>query len=173
MKKLLATILFAAALLTACDKIEQPAANIAAGDSVPAFTATFSDGTVLDSRSLASGDGRSLVVFFNTGCSDCTAFLPVLQRLYDKWGKAVGFWPISRQQGDKQIKKFWDDNDLTMPYSAQKDKKIYNMFAGEGIPRIYDIYGGKVQKVFTDADDLSFEALDKYLSDTSLVIDVE
>lgn len=144
-------ILYVAALLSlhSCNKpFGEQADIIREGDPVPEFSVLLNDGSAVTSNDL--GRGETYLVFFNTSCPDCRRELPELQKQYDNYGNSVRFLLISREEAAPDIERFWQDNNLTMPYSAQNDRKIYNLFAKEYIPRLYCIKDGIVEKVFCE-----------------------
>ena len=119
------------------------------GQMLPDFSVTMSDGTEVTGDMLRGG--VSVVVFFHTSCPDCQQLLPELQRLYEEYSERVYFVLISREEGDALIAQFWAQHNLTMPYSAQSDRAIYNLFAESLIPRVYiSDNGGVVRHIFTD-----------------------
>lgn len=123
---------------TGCVKDEPDAWSLGPGDSVPDFTVTLHDGSSWSSTSMR---GRGAVlVFFNTGCADCRRELPQVQAAYEECaakGMPVDFICIAREQTAADISGWWDSHGLTMPYSPQLDRALYNLFAAVGIPRIY------------------------------------
>lgn len=44
---------------------------------------------------------------------------------------------ISREEDSLSVTKFWNAHNLSMPFSAQTDRKIFSLFASAGIPRVY------------------------------------
>ena len=46
---------------------------------------------------------------------------------------------IAREEDAADIAAWWSDNGLSLPWSAQPDRRVYNMFANTGIPRIFII----------------------------------
>lgn len=132
-------VLIAAAGLASCieEEDEGPEWSVGVGDTVPRFSVSVSDG-----RTVSTGDlegKRSLIAFFNTTCPDCRRELPVLQQAYDcvKTRKDVEFLCIARSEDATPIASYWAEAGLTMPYSPQPDRRIYDKFASTGIPRIY------------------------------------
>ena len=107
------------------------------GDSLPSFSATLTDGTVVSNTSLAGKVG--VIVFFNTDCSDCRQELPVIQQLYDRVSQNpdVVVAPIARAESQDKIQQYWNDNGLSMPFSPQDNKDVYLLFAPSVIPRIF------------------------------------
>lgn len=110
--------------------------RVAVGDRLPAFTVTLSDGTRYDSTE----PGESVIVFFNTSCTDCQRELPRLDTQY-KAGEFAGqrLVCISRAEEEGSVAAYWRANGLTLPYSAQPDRRIFDLFASAGIPRIYTV----------------------------------
>ena len=88
--------------------------------------------------------------------------LPVLQQLYEQYGQRVDFVCIGREETDTAVAAFWQKNHLTMPWTAQKDRKVYNLFAQTYIPRVYLADKiGLIQAMFVEKVDR--EELDKVL----------
>ena len=170
--KRIALSLIALAAIVACDKISTTPLD--AGDSVPAFTVTMSDGTKMN-QDTPDGKAGTLLFFFNTSDGKCQDELPVIQKVYDALGKTVAVCPVSVAEKDSNVKAYWDAKGLTMPYSAQKDKKVYNLFAAEGLPRIYICKEGKIMATFTETRLPSYEELSKELAEqlNFLIIEVE
>lgn len=139
MKHFIAFLIIALVTLSSClGKVEQVTSGndiVQLGQKLPLFTITLDDGTTLNTAQL---QGRpSVIIFFNTLCGDCRRELPIVQRAYESYGQKVQFICISRAQADDEVRSFWKDNGLTIPYSAQADKRVYELFATSTIPRIY------------------------------------
>ena len=100
-------------------------------------------------------------MFFHTGCPDCQQALPRMQRLYDTYHRqGVQFALISREEGASTIEDYWQTNGFTMPYSAQEDRTIYELFAKSRVPRVYiSDNGGRVRAIFTDDPVPTYEEL--------------
>lgn len=110
---------------------------IQVGDRLPYFSLQMSDGTQLSTSDL---EGKvSIIMFFTTECSDCRKELPVVQRVYDSYRKdsTVQFVCISREQSIEVVQEYWDRQNLTLPFSPQEDRAIYELFASNLVPRIY------------------------------------
>ena len=133
--------------------------DLQVGDNVPNFTVLLSDGTAVSSSEM--NDGVALIMFFHTGCKDCQNTLPEVQKIYDEYAsKGVRFALVSRSESESSIISFWDANGLTMPYSAQKDRSVYELFAKEGIPRVYICEkGGIIRYIHTDNPVPSYDDL--------------
>ncbi len=132
-------IIFAAALtlLTACLRDDPDAGNLLRiGQPLPPFVVQLDDGTTYDSR-LRDGRGAT-IVFFATWCADCQRELPRIDSLY-RAGHYRGqhLVCISRAEPHAAVSAFWQEHHLVLPYSAQDDRSVYDLFARQGIPRIY------------------------------------
>lgn len=129
------------------------------GDTLPAFNVKMADGTTVTDASLKGG--VSVLMFFHTSCPDCQKALPVVQKIYDEYQlKGVKFTLISRECGRDEIEAYWKENSLNLPYSAQDDRNIYNLFAASRIPRIYiSDKKGTVRYIFTDDPVASYDDL--------------
>ena len=133
MRKLL--YLAFAILLSACTE-EDEGWSLKAGDPVPQFKVTMNDGSVVTTESLRGH--TSVIVFFNTTCSDCRQELPIIQRAYEEHPD-IQFVCIAREQDAADIAEYWAAHNLTLPYAAQTDRYVYNKFASATIPRVYVI----------------------------------
>ena len=101
-----------------------------------------------------------MIVFFHTGCPDCRKELPVLQKIYTDYSRRIRMVCISREESSAEIVRYWDENHLTLPYSAQENRTVYYQFAKSGIPRVYVIDKELViRSVFTDNPLASYEDL--------------
>lgn len=132
-------------LLTGCveDKDDKEF-SLEAGSRVPDFSVTLIDGEIFSTDNIAnSGISNLLILFFNTDCQDCQQELPEIQTLYD-WilneenlAGNTRLICIAREEGADDIRSFWETHNLTMPVSPQSDRRVYNLFANVGIPRLY------------------------------------
>lgn len=142
------------------DNINIPEEKIDINDLLPFFKVDMSDGSIITSESFKNKVG--VLFFFHTDCNDCKRTLPHIQRTFELYGNNDNliFVGISREESDQEISKYWADNNYTIPYSAQEDRKVYELFAKQGIPRIYiidqDCY---VRFSFDDNDILDCNAL--------------
>jgi len=131
--------------------------ELAVGDKIPSFSITLNTGENISDKELAGQ--LSLIVFFNTGCKDCQKELPVIQRFYEAFPKHPLIC-ISRAEKASSIATYWKDNNFTLPYSAQEDHTIYELFAQQGIPRIYIVSPeGIILHIFTDNPLADFETI--------------
>lgn len=151
------TILAFLAFLSACITEEPTGRELAVGDPLPSFSVMMNNGESMSNGHLK---GKvSMIVFFNTTCPDCRKELPVLQRFHENHPQ-VPLICISREEIAAPIASYWEQESFTMPYSAQEDRTVYQLFAKQGIPRIY-IVGpdGIIRKIFTDQPLPTYEEL--------------
>lgn len=104
-------------------------------DKLPEFAVILNDGTTLSTSSLTGKP--SVVIFFRTTCPDCQKELPIIQTLYETYTSDVNFICISRAEGNDSVSTYWKEHGLTLPYSSQEDRTVYNLFATQTIPRVY------------------------------------
>lgn len=125
-------------LMSGCIKDELPEEHsLQPGDRVPAFSVTMSDGSTFRSSELQGK--RGMIVFFNTECPDCRRELPKVQQAYDRVKDDPDYKVIciAREEEKEEIAAYWSENGLTLPYSPQSDRSVYNLFATVSIPRVY------------------------------------
>ena len=125
-------------LMSGCIKDELPEEHsLQLGDRVPAFSVTTSAGATSHSSELQGK--RGMIVFFNTECPDCRRELPKVQQAYDRVKDDPDYKVIciAREEGEAEIAAYWRENGLTLPYSPQSDRAVYNLFATVSIPRVY------------------------------------
>ena len=128
-------------------------APLGPGDTIPAFSVRVCDGSILSEKDFSKGD--ALVAFFNTACPDCQKDLPVLQEFYEEYGDSVAMLLIAREETEESISHYWRQNNLSMPFAAQEDRSVFNLFCNSGIPKIYILSEGVIQAVLDE---------DKYIS---------
>ena len=151
------SIIAALAVLTGCIKERQTGADLKVGDVLPDFEVVMNDGTTVTDETLK--ESVSIVMFFHTSCPDCQQVLPEMQRIYDEYTpKGVQIALVSREDSKQSVGTFWKEKGLKMPYSAQNDRKVYEKFAYERIPRVYICgKGGIIRYIFTDDPNPSYE----------------
>lgn len=142
-----------------CIKDKPWGADLKVGDALPDFEVVMNDGSLVSDEELKGG--VSVILFFHTGCPDCQKTLPVVQRIYDEYaGKEVRFAVISRAEGKGVIVSYWKENALKMPFSAQNDREVYELFASERIPRVYvNDKDGTIRYIHTDDPVPSYDDL--------------
>lgn len=143
---------------------EPVGADLQVGSSLPAFEVELNDGSSVSARSLRGK--AAVIVFFNTGCPDCQAELSVVNKFYENFkdDPKVEIFAVAREEEPEPIETYWRENHLSIPWSAQPDRKIYNLFATSRIPRIYFAdTEGMITAVFTDINMPDYEQLEQAL----------
>ena len=137
-------------VISPTDPPKEDIIEIKVGDNLPSFQVTMNNGDVISNETLQGN--ISVIVFFHTSCPDCQEILPIIQQLYDEYqSKEVQFVLISRECDAEEIQTYWDSKGLSLPYSAQEDRTIFNLFASTRIPRIYIAdKDSMVRYIFTD-----------------------
>ena len=158
MKNTITAILISLLASVSCIKdYPDPEFELKQGDRIPEFSITMSDGTAMTSEQLSHG--QAIIMFFHTGCPDCQNTLPSVQKIYDEYKDRVSFALISREQSEEEIKDYWQEKEYTLPFSAQKDRKIYNLFATSRVPRVYICNEGVITRIYTDDPTARYEDL--------------
>ena len=157
--RLIVAVLCAVLCASGCINEKLEGADLKVGDRLPDFSVVMDDGTTVSDEILKGN--ISCVVFFHTSCPDCQKTLPVVQEIYNEYASEnIIFTLISREQTADEIDVFWKEKSLNMPYSAQSDRKVYNLFAQTRIPRIYMIdKDGIIRYIFTDDPIPSYDDL--------------
>ena len=158
MKKVI-TVLAFICMLSGCILEKITDKEVKLGASLPEFEVTMNDGTVVNTESLKGN--VSVVMFFHVLCTDCQQALPRVQRIYDEYAPTgLNIVLISRECADEEVGAYWGDNRLDIPYSAQNDRTVYELFASSRIPRIYiSDEKGTVRYIFTDDPVASYDDL--------------
>ena len=125
-----------ATILVSCikDDVADSSSLISEGDHLPKFTIIMNDGIFLSTGELAGAP--SVIMLFTTKCPDCRRELPVMEQLH-RLRPELRIVCIAREENAYEIADYWRENGLTLSYSPQPDRKIYNLFATETVPRTY------------------------------------
>jgi peroxiredoxin len=109
------------------------------GDRLPFFSVDVVGGSDRYTFSSDALTGSTVIVFFNTSCSDCQRELPELNDYYLRHRQELGFRmvAIAREESEESIATYWKQHNLSIPYSPQTDRRVYNLFATQYIPRAY------------------------------------
>lgn len=157
--RLLVAVLISSLFVSCINDDEIVERECAIGDRLPDFSVTMSDGTSVSGASLR--ETASLILFFHTSCPDCQQVLPIIQRIYNEYASAeIQFAFISREEDATTIATYWESQNFTMPYSAQANRNIYELFATSRIPRVYiSDSEGIIRYIFTDNPVPTYEEL--------------
>ena len=131
--------------------------DLGIGDKIPQFSVFMNNGEKISSEDLIGN--VSLIVFFNTSCNDCRKELPVIQCFHESYPQ-YPLLCISREEGEESVAKYWERFSFTMPYSAQDNRTIYQLFAQKVIPRVYVVdKEGFIRYVFMDSPLATYDDL--------------
>ncbi len=139
---------------------------VGVGDQLPQFSVQMNDGSTISTNDLLGAP--SLIVFFDTTCPDCQQAMPRVDSLYLEYGIGAGgkssgqvhFVCISRAQGEEIVAAYWEESGFSMPYSAQEDRTVYNLFATMTVPRVYISDSQTiVRSIYTDSPLPEYEDL--------------
>ena len=164
----LLSIVIAGLLGVSCvvEKTDNPG-DVKVGDPLPAFSVTVRDGGAESTLTTSSLKGAvSVITLFSVTCPDCRATMPEIQKAYDVFApQGVKFVNISRAEDWDRVEALWTEFGLTMPYSAQEDRKVYELFAKSVVPRVYlSDQEGIVQYIHTDSPNPDFSTLQRELN---------
>lgn len=149
------------AAVSSCVNDDEPENHgVLPGDPVPQFSVVTDAGETVSASSLRGKVGA--IEFFNTTCPDCRRSFPVLQDLCERFADdpRVVVLAIARDEARESIEAYWKANSLSIPFSPQPDRKVYELFASTGIPRIFIISpDGTVAAAFGPEDQPTSSAL--------------
>lgn len=146
-------------LFVGCSSIEDGdvvTERVNVGDHVPLFSVEMVKDGERSTFSTSYLTGETVIVFFSVSCPDCQRDLPKLNQYYLRHKDDEGFQmiAISRAEGEESVAPFWKEYGLQIPYSAQTDRRIYELFASSIVPRIYFVSAqGVVTRVFIERFD--------------------
>lgn len=102
---------------------------------------------------IATDDADAQVIvldFWATWCAPCVAALPELQEVYD-WAKdnnkPVAFYAVNQGETTGEVKRFWQDQSLTIPVLMDENFTAAQAYQVNGIPHTVIIANGKIQQV--------------------------
>lgn len=133
---------------------------------VPEFTFEKTMEKKLD---IAELKGKTVMItFFATWCGPCRKELPHIQSdIYDKFKNNKNFelLIIGREHNWDEVNKFRKENEFSMPFYPDVERKIYSKFATQFIPRNFVISPeGNVIFSSIGFEEKDFEALKKLLT---------
>jgi len=130
--------------LSAAEQTEFESTLTKVGQQVPEFGWTTLDGQKFDIKDLR---GKVVLVnFFATWCGPCLEEMPHLQKDVSQKIKDKNFVMVAvgREHSETELKDFRKKREFTIPIAADPERKIYNRFATQYIPRNYVIADGKI-----------------------------
>lgn len=109
--------------------------SLAVGEQLPAFRVWLSDGSEVSDQSLRGKPG--VIVFFTTTCPDCRRAMPGIEEVYRVWKTQAQFVCIGREETAGKVSAYWQEQGYTIPWSAQEDRTVYELFASRYVPRVF------------------------------------
>lgn len=139
MKQSIILFFYFLALLSCIKEDSEVDSTLQPGDKIPAFTIKTEDGAVFNSGELQNK--ISVIIFFNTNCSDCRREFPDIETFYRsiKENALFNFVAISRDQTEEEVNAFFSLNEISIPFFPDPERKVYSLFARSVIPRVYVI----------------------------------
>ena len=164
-KLLLLLILMCLAVSAAKSQEEEDSDKVKTGDSMPAFTIVSDDGTTISSE-VFSGK-VVLITMFATWCPACQLELAEVEK--SLWPKYKGMKDftllvIGREHSDAELVEYNQTKRFTFPLYPDKDRKIFDLFAVQLIPRTYLINReGKIIYQMTGYNPAEFNQLERMI----------
>lgn len=107
------------------------------GEKAPAFSCRTIDGKTFD---MAKLQGKVIMInFFATWCPPCNQELPVLQNnIWNRYKTNADFvlLVVGREHNETEVGDFAGIKNFSMPFVADPERKIYDLYASKYIPRI-------------------------------------
>ena len=117
---------------------EEDSDIIKTGDAMPAFTIVSDAGTTISSAEF--GGKVLLITLFATWCPSCQLKLAEIEKtLWPKYKGAKDFvlLVIGREHTDAELAEYNKVKGFTFPLYPDQDRKIFDSFALQYIPRTY------------------------------------
>ena len=91
-------------------------------------------------------------MFFTTACGDSRRELTKMEEFYRiiEGDDEFEILCISRAEGEKEVKDYWEKNGFTIPVAAVADRSIYNKFAQSGVPRLYITQDCEIKEIYSE-----------------------
>ncbi|KXT80552.1 TlpA family protein disulfide reductase [Streptococcus oralis] len=109
------------------------------GQQLPEFKMTTREGGVIASSELY--DKPMLVVEWASWCPDCQKQLPIVQKMYEKYGGQVHFVLLNMSDPDRETKENADryikEKGYTFPYYYDIDQSAADTLQVQTIPSMY------------------------------------
>jgi peroxiredoxin len=127
------------------------------GNLAPAFVGTAITG---ESFALEQLKGKVVVLsLFATWCGPCNAELPHVEK--ELWqafrGRGLVVLAVAREEGPDKLRPFAAKLGLTFPLLPDPERKIFNLFATNYIPRLYVIGAdGRIKFQSVGFDEVEF-----------------
>ncbi|MDR0794723.1 MAG: TlpA family protein disulfide reductase [Tannerella sp.] len=156
-------ILFSFAVASREQEVDSDKVKV--GDIMPAFTIVSDNGSTISS---SIHKGKVLVVtMFATWCPPCQLKLAEMEKsLWPRFKEAKDFslLVIGREHTDAELVDYNKTKGFTFPLYPDKDRKIFDLFAVQLIPRTYLINKeGKIIYMTTGYNEEEFRQLERMI----------
>ncbi len=147
-----------------------PVVRLQAGQKLPLFKATTTDGKLVQ----VPGDYKGKLVlldFWATWCGPCVREIPYLVNTYRKYhaaGLEMLSVSIDKDKAGELVARFTKANHMTWPqiYDGQyRDGVLFRTFCSEGIPAAF-LIDGDTGLILASGNDLRGDALDRTIART-------
>lgn len=142
------------------DSDDAATTRVEVGDEAPDFTVAMVGG---DSLRLSSLRGKVVLLnFWATWCPPCREELShVQEQILDRFaGQEFVFLPVSRGEKPAEVEAFRKQTGYTFPMGLDPEKKVYDLYATNYIPRNFLIdREGRIVKISIGYDEEEFAAL--------------
>lgn len=152
-------------LLCSCisDAITEDDIKVQVGDNVPSLEVEMLNGETFSTSQMIGH--TYLIMFFSTTCKDCLRQLPEVDKAYRKLGRHNAIIAISRAEATDIVEPFWRQNAFVLPVASTTDRRIYELFALQGVPRLYFVnQRGQIIYMSDDKTTLSADEIIKFLN---------
>lgn len=156
---------FVLSIFSSCisDAITDDDLKVMVGDNVPLFEVEMLNGETFSTHKMI-GD-TYLIIFFSVTCTDCMRQLPEVDKAYRQLERSNAVIAISRAEPSATVETFWQENSFVLPVAAATDRRIYELFAVQGVPRLYFIdRQGKIIYMSDDKVTMRAEEIAKLLN---------
>jgi len=167
MKKFILLLTFMALALTTAKSQEQEedADKVKTGDAMPAFTIVSDNGKQLSSSEFSGN--VLMVTMFATWCPSCQLEMAEIEKsLWPKFKDVKGFTllAIGREHSDEELAEYNKTKGFTFSLYPDKDRKIFDLFAVQFIPRTYLINKeGKIIYMTMGYNETEFRQLERMI----------
>ena len=136
---------------------------VAKNQTVPSFKFEISKGKTVF---ITDYKGKIVLInFFATWCAPCRKELPMVQeQIWNKYKDNPKFTMLTfgREHSWEEVSKFGKDQNLSFPLLPDLKRKVFSLFAKEGIPRSYLIdENGKIIFLSVGFEETHFNELKK------------
>lgn len=116
------------------DTAEPATELVSEGQPIPQFSVTLIDGKQFSPAEMLGTEW--VLVLFSPECGDCHRLLPLVETRYCE-DNSTPIICIARGCSTQQAADYWKSHSFTMGCAPDPDRSIFNLFALEGVPRVY------------------------------------